>query len=459
MTERKHRTVRRVYAGVLDETNVHLKVFRANTIAAKARDALRPQHKGVREAQNLQAAREAGLPAVQPLAYGLARDDGQLCSFIATRSVDAAPFTFPCDDAVAAAAGALVRRVHDAGLQPADLHPGNLLVTPTGDATLCDLTSLHRVGEMSLRRRAEGLAFFCNPIDGGPLDPTTRAFLSGYLAAGPMPDGMPAELARAARRLRAKSLRSFGRRSTRSCRHTDAEPRRRAKPRWFWFVGDHGADDAIRAATAAFDPSRQSAKRTGRRGGVWLCDGYAVKDRLAGKSKKLWLAHYWLLFARVPTATPLALQVHAGRGRVFARRLAHQDLAAELRDGQLSEREIAQASWALGAAVGRLHGHGLRNRDLKFDNLVRDPERGTVAMVDLDGVTLHSAEDTRGCGRDLGRLLAAWRKADEPGGPPTLRRFLYAYLRARRRLLQQPPMRRITAHAARRADEWRKHHD
>ena len=77
-------------------------------------------------------------------------------------------------------------------------------------------------------------------------------------------------------------------------------------------------------------------------------------------------------------------------------------------------------------------------------------------MVDLDGVTLHSAEDTRGCGRDIGRLLAAWRDAGEPGGPATPARFLGAYYRARRRLLQDPPIGRITSHAERRAHEWQR---
>ena len=105
-----------------------------------------------------------------------------------------------------------------------------------------------------------------------------------------------------------------------------------------------------------------------------------------------------------------------------------------------------------------MHGHGIRNRDLKFDNLVRDPQDNTIAMVDLDGVSLHAAEETRGCGRDLGRLLAAFRDAGCPGGEGSIRRFVRAYLRARRRMLQSPPMQRILRRAKGRAGEWAESH-
>ncbi|MEC9048760.1 MAG: lipopolysaccharide kinase InaA family protein [Planctomycetota bacterium] len=456
LAEQKRRTVRRVYAGELGGVAVHVKVFRADTIAAKARDALRQRHKGEREARHLQVALDAGLPAVRPLAYGLAKQGEQLCSYVVTQSVAAAPFGFPSDDAAAAAVGALTRQVHDSGLEPGDLHPGNVLLDAHGAAWLCDLTSMRRGGDLSMRRRAAGLAFFCNPLDAGPLDAEARAFLRGYLAAGPMPASFHTELARATRRIRATSLRSFGRRGQRSCRHTDAEPRQRATPRWFWHIGDGGAPKQTRGDLAAFDPSAHTPRRSGRRGGVWLLENWAVKQREAGKAKKLWTAHYWLLFAGVPTPTPVALRLQPGDGLVFARRLHHPDLATELRDGALTDAEVAAAARAVGRAIGRMHGHGLRNRDLKFDNLVRVPDQGEVAMVDLDGVTLHSAADTRGCGRDIGRLLAAWRDAGQPGGSASAARFLFAYVRARRRLLQDPPMSRILSRADKRAREWQR---
>lgn len=155
----KLRTVRRVFRGSLGDTAVHIKVFRADTIAAKAKKALRTD-KGEREANHLARARELGLPCVEPLAHGLARDGEHLNSFVVTRSVDSQDFEFPASQDVAAAAGALVRRVHDAGIEPLDLHPGNILVDANGNPLLCDLTSLRHAGELSVRKRAAGLAFF-----------------------------------------------------------------------------------------------------------------------------------------------------------------------------------------------------------------------------------------------------------------------------------------------------------
>jgi hypothetical protein len=75
-------------------------------------------------------------------------------------------------------------------------------------------------------------------------------------------------------------------------------------------------------------------------------------------------------------------------------------------------------------------------------------------MVDLDGVSRGSAADTRGRGADLGRLLAAFRNAGAPGGAQTVATFLRSYLRANRRLLQRPPLRRMLVRAEHRAGEW-----
>ena len=132
MEQIKLRTVRRVFRGLLGSTPVHIKVFRADTIAAKARKVLRVG-KGEREAKNLAQARDLGLPCVEPLAHGLALDDGHLNSFVVTRSVASRDFDFPAPAAVATAGGALARKVHDAGVEPLDLHPGNVLVTDAGE--------------------------------------------------------------------------------------------------------------------------------------------------------------------------------------------------------------------------------------------------------------------------------------------------------------------------------------
>ena len=459
----KERTVRRVFRGTLGATAVHIKVFRADTIAAKAKKALR-LGKGEREAKHLQEAGAAGLPTIEPLAFGTAIEGDQHNSFLVTRSVASDDFCFPAPPKVAHSVGALIRRVHDAGIEPLDLHPGNVLLQADGEPLLCDLTSLRHSGELSVRKRAQGLAFFCNPIDGGPLDAITREFRRGYEAAGPaMPANFAAELARAARQLRSTALKSFGRRCMRSCKHTDAETRRRAVPWFFWHLdGEQPSSPSnfeLRDACRAFQGDDLTPRRTGRRGSVWLTDTLAIKERDAGKARKLWLASYWLLFAKVPAAKPVALRLLGGRGQVFVERLHNDDLSTELAAGRLDEQSVARSARLFGASIGRLHGHGLRNRDLKLDNLVRDPATDALAMVDLDGVSHVAAEETRGCGRDLGRLLAAFRNAGSPGGDATVARFVWAYVRTRRRLLQSPPMKRILKRAEHRAGEWATAHD
>lgn len=452
----KERTVRSVLRGHLADTPIHAKVWRADTLADRARDAVR-RGRGEREAGNLAKARAMGLPVVEALAFGAAEDRGQLRSFVVTRTVvGAVPFTFAAPAAVQRRTGALLREVHDRGLDLADLHPGNLLVDGEGAPWLLDLTSLRQAGTLSLPRRAAALALFCQVLDGGALDATARELMAGYREAGPaLRDDFARELMLATHRWRAHGLASFGRRSTRDCRHTEVQGRRRGQPRWFWhrLLGDDA--EALRATCRAFAGAEPPPLRQGRRGAVWLTADVAVKQRDRGAARSLWRGAYWLLFAGVATARPVALCLETGRGLVFTQRLAGPTLAEELAGGA---KDAPATARSLGNQVGRLHAHCLRNRDLKFDNLIRDARTGDICMVDLDGVRRCRGDDTRGLGADLGRLFAAFLAAGSPGGTTALLAFLRAYLRAHRRLLRRPAWRRIRRHAERRAREWASAH-
>lgn len=451
----KERTVRSVFAGVLDAVPVHVKVFRPDTLADHVRDLLRPS-RGRREADNLRRALALGLPVVPPLAHGHAWDGERLCSFVVTRTVDGSPFDFRLAPEVLARGGVLLRRLHDLGVRLGDLHPGNLLVDADGNLHLLDLTTMSHGGDLDLVQRSAALAFFCQDLDAGALDPRAKSLLAGYLAAGTMPITFTGELMLATRRWRAAALPAFGRRASRNCKHTQVSARQRGQPRWHWHLP--GDSPARRALCEQFAVSPPTPSKTGRRGSVWLLADIAVKEREAAKARKLWRASYWLLFARVPIAPPIALRLHGGRGQVFAARLTGPPLAAELAHGHLATDAIRAAAGKLGHAIGRLHAHGLGNRDLKLDNLVRDPVTGDVAMVDLDGVRRRGADETRGRGADIGRLLAAFRAAGAPGGTGTLRAFLRAYIRAHRQLLQTPPLRRVLRAAEQRAGEWASAH-
>jgi tRNA A-37 threonylcarbamoyl transferase component Bud32 len=453
---RKERTVRTVLQGELGGIDVHVKVFRADTLTDRARDVLRGP-RGARELHNLLAARGLGLPVVEPLASGLATDGATLRSFVVTRTVAGAqPFHFGLDAALLQRVGALLRNMHDLGMLPGDLHPGNLVVDADGDPVLLDLTSVRHAGAPGLAARAAALAFFCHELDGGALDPAAAPLLAAYQSATePLAPGFRRELVFATRRWRAQALPAFGRRCTRPCRHTEVPARRRGQPRWYWRAQ---VPAALRSRCEELAMSPPPPTRLGRRGGVWLDEALAMKQRDAGAAKKLWRASYWLLFARVTAPAPIALRTLAGVGHVFVERLGNVSIAAELAAGALDTETVQRAAASLGSSVGRLHAPGLRNRDLKFDNLVRDPATDTVAMVDLDGVARKSATDTRATGADLGRLLAAFRAAGSPGGTVTLRAFLRSWLRSHRQLLQRPPLRQLLRVAEQRASAWASAH-
>lgn len=449
----KERTVRSVFRGALGDVPVHVKLFRADKLSDRARDSLRGS-RGQRESEHLHQARALGLPAVEPVAFGMVPDGEDLRSFVATRSVPGGTaFDFDADPAVQARAGALLRRMHELGAVASDLHPGNLIVDAAGEPWLIDLTSFRHAGEPGLEQRARALAQFCQPLDGGALDHRARQLLAAYRAAGAeLPTAFTKQLRLATHRWRAAALPRFGRRSTRNCRHTEADAKQRGKPRWFWHLADD--DAARRERCREFAAAPPAPTKSGRRGAVWIATDIVMKRRNRGAARKLWRAAYWLLFAGVDAPRPIALRLDQEAGMVFAERIANPSLDRELADGDLDAAAIAACARALGVNVGRMHANGLRNRDLKFENLVRVPGSDRIAMVDLDGVRRKSAIDMRGCGADLGRLLAAFRHAGSPGGAANVRAFLRGWRRAHRDLLQRPPWRRVLRRAEQRAGEW-----
>ena len=95
---------------------------------------------------------------------------------------------------------------------------------------------------------------------------------------------------------------------------------------------------------------------------------------------------------------------------------------------------------------------------MKFENLIRNPETGEVNMVDLDGIRRKTPFDSRGQAADLGRLLAAFRAAGEPGGLRSIARFERAYNAARKCLLIGPINRRVRRLAEARASAWASAH-
>ena len=123
-------------------------------------------------------------------------------------------------------------------------------------------------------------------------------------------------------------------------------------------------DAAIRAACEAFATAPPTPHKSGRRGAVWLTPELAIKDRDAGAARKLWRAAYWLDFAGVDAPAPVALRLLGGRGLVFSRRAGQRSLADELAAAAPTSAAVLRDARQLGNSIGRLHAHGLGNRDL-----------------------------------------------------------------------------------------------
>lgn len=420
----KESTVRTVRAGRIGAAlHVHTKTYRPVRWTDRARDLLQGTRARV-EFANLQRARALGLPAVEPLAFGTTAAT-PVRSFLITRSVpDADPVprrSLPPE--LAANLGALLRRIHDAGVDASDLHPGNVLVDAAGDLHLVDLTTVRFGPGLESTARARALAFFLLDLDGGPLHPDAAPLLAAYDAS----PRLRQRCALAWRRLSIAALRSFGQRALRACRDTTVAGEGATR------IFKHRPAGALADDAVAAEPhlAEAQAHKIGRRGGVWLLEGLVAKRRSPAHARALFRAAYWLLRAGVPAPMPVALILHRDSATVWSERLPGADLRTQLGRGELDRDTVRRAARSLGSAVGRLHAHGLRNRDLKLENLLLHPRSGAVIMLDLDGVRRKAPNDRRGCAGDLGRLLAAFRHAGAPDNLATLASFLQGYNRAR----------------------------
>lgn len=446
----KESTVRRVLRGSVDGFDVHVKLYRAVRLSDRARDALGGS-RGVKEMRNLIEARRRGLPCVPALCAGRWSGSFGSRSFLVTRTVPgAAPLPRgPLPAETARRAGELLRHAHDAGLSALDLHPGNVLADDAGRLWLLDLHSATLSEPLESDERARALAFFCLDLDGGVRDPAAAPLVAGYGASGSLLE----HAERMGRRQRNRALAAFGRRATRACRHTAVE---RSADGATVFL-HRPAADLHEAARAFATGPRPEPLKSGRRGAVWLTEDLAVKERPAAAARRLFRAAYLLLFADVPTAQPVALFHRHGTGLVVARRLGGPCLRDELAAGALDLDELTRAARSLGRSVGRLHALGIRNRDLKLENLVRDRDTGAVAIADLDGVRRKAPLDRRGLANDLGRLLAAWTESGHPEHARVVLSFWRSYHHALRCLRATPP-KHLRRRSEERAREWRRAH-
>ena len=438
----KQSSVRTILAG----DGVHVKLFRAVRLSDRARDALSGS-RADKELDNLCVARARGIACVRPIAAVTMQGSLGARSFLITETApgNALP-RGPLPEELAARVGAFLRDAHDRGLHALDLHSGNLLLNGNpGNTTLVllDLTSASLGTPLEAHERARALAFFCQDLDGGVFDPAAAPLLLAYRAS----DWVRQRAWKHGEVQRRHALDSYGRRALRACKETQVEHPRRG-PSWFLHLPAQELHEAARALIA--NEAELPPLKSGRRGSVHADGPLVCKTRPAAAAKRLFVAAYWLAFAKVPHPLPVLLRLQRGQGHVVTERLPWPTLAGE----RLAARDVLLCARSLGESLGRMHALGLRNRDLKLDNLVFDPTAGRVQCIDLDGIKRKDPKDTRGQAHDLGRLLAAFRAAGSPANLRALAAFRRSYSAALACLSRTRPTTHLWRLTASRADAW-----
>jgi len=408
------------------------------------------------EANNAIAVRERGVDVVEPLAHARLPDGRQV---LVLREVTGAStlkelvlsgaLTGRARHVLARQMGVLFARMHNAGIQHRGPHAGNVLVKPDLTLLLADARDLRLGDYLSSAGRAKSLAvfglFFLTHA-------TLRDMLLFWGAYGRTSGFEPGELERlrgmvvdrfpdAFRRLagrRARKVRRLGRPVKAGPFRgfaTDALPREavaRIAERAAGIGKENGADLLKRSPTAC----------TFRHEGEYVAKLYLPKkatrplrdlfcgtraDRAVEAAEAL--RHRGLMGPEVlavlrdgaiPTRSLLVMRKVAG-AVPLEQALEHASPRAA--------RAIAEA---LGRTLRRMHDWGLRQRDLKKDNLLcrTDTARPEFVFLDLDGVsqTRNGPLDWGRRAKDLGTLAGSL--LDRHRVPTGLRlRALDAYLK------------------------------
>jgi tRNA A-37 threonylcarbamoyl transferase component Bud32 len=174
----KANPARTVYRVALPGDTIFVKHCRITGPRAWGRELIRPP-KARLEFDNAVSLRMRGVPAIEPLAWGSSHSLWPGESFLITRALNAVPFlqyletefpALPPDEQAAigrqltVALAQFFARLHDAGIDHPDPHPGNLLLEMPPYRiprfTLLDLHAVHVGGPLSWGRSRANLVLF-----------------------------------------------------------------------------------------------------------------------------------------------------------------------------------------------------------------------------------------------------------------------------------------------------------
>ncbi|HMP01784.1 MAG TPA: lipopolysaccharide kinase InaA family protein [Gemmatales bacterium] len=470
---------RKVYRVELDEGAVYIKHYPVPDLRSRVRQWLRPT-KARHEWQVAQAIASQQVPTVEPLALGEADD---AASILVTRELRAEPLDLYLTGQESNLASQprtrhwlterLARwlaRLHDAGVEHADLHPGNLLVRGAlGDKLeifLIDLFAARLGPPLSWEASARNVVLFALWFWPRSSRGDRWRFGQSYLTARRNWTESPPD-EQDWLRLEAVGwefyLEQWRRRDGRCFRaQRDVQQRRQATGSEIWAVRSVGAETA---AVWLADPDeplsqpgtvilKQSPTATVAEVDLPLVSGGSVRviyKRFQQKKswdavvdlfrmnpgQRSWLNGWRLHEARLPTPQPMLLiqtvrHGLAGPAYLATRKLEGADdlMAAWCHASPAQQRELIESTARL---LRQLHHHGLSHRDLKAANLLvtrcAATGRPELHFIDLVGMTRHVRIGKRRRVRNLARLAVSFRAA---AGRTDLLRFLRAYLGRRR---------------------------
>jgi len=430
-----------------------------------------------REWRALRRLRAAGVPAPEPVALGRTADGDRLLVLrhLPGRPLDAALRACRAERRpLLVATGALVARLHAAGLVHRDLHAGNVRVTDRGPV----LTDVGRVGRSrQARARRRDLACLDHSLEGlASRGDRVRVACAALGLSRPLDAEARRALRRAARasrrraRSRARSRVSRSLRPGRRFAHARtgawrglrlrafaeaelaaalAAHARRDRPGGARTVKESGRSVVTRARL----PVRDVVVKEVPARGPWR----AARDGLRGSpARRAWRAGHGLQARGLPAATPLAFLERRRLG-LPAASLVVLEALPEAAAAHALARPPEETLAALTRALVALHRAAVSHRDLQADHVFLVPAgRGLEArLVDLDDVRFPRRLPDRRRRRALAQLAASLPDAV----PDALRaRAFAAYARALPfrggREGRERALRRVVRESLRRRHRW-----
>ncbi len=444
---------------------VYVKVCRVNTPRAFVRELLRPA-KARLEFENAVELRRRGILAVEPLAWGTRRRWWPSESVVVTREAAGARDFLVVLEAspspsertrLARGFAVCLARLHDAGVDHPDPHPGNFLIDPTTVAfTVMDVHAIHFAKPLSWGQSLAALTLL-NRYFQVRASPTDRLrFWHAYIAARPE---LAVDRKACALQLEAATRRSNlkfwtarldrytadNRDSRRIYRGAYAGYAERDLPTEF--VEQMLTDpDALFAApgTVTLKDSRSSTVAVLTvRGREMVLKRFRIKTALVRLKNAVrptaalrsWKLGRNLLDRGLATARPLLIVERRRTGRRAEGYVAFEKLddAADLSEAvrRTADRRVLN-DWAdkLGRLLRAMHDREVAHRDLKAPNIVMvgvsAPATARPVLLDLVGVTVGRTVSRATRQRDLARLAVSFPPGTLANGVRL--RFLRAYL-------------------------------